>query len=110
MFKRLIVSVLLCSAIVQGAGAASLDPTRPPANHAPASKAVPGEQVQALVLQEILWGPRGSRVVINGQTLRVGDSHADARVMTINPQTVLIERHGKREYLRLAKPVLQPSR
>ncbi|WP_224789560.1 Type II secretory pathway component [Pseudomonas fluorescens] len=115
MFKTLIVSVLLCSAIAQGAiaqdaSAAPLDPTQPPANRAPTSAAVPGEQVRPLVLQEILSSPRGSRAVIDGQTLRVGQSHAGARVMTIDPQTVLIERHGKREYLRLAKPVLQPSR
>ena len=110
MFRRLIVSVLLCSAIAQGTSAAPLDPTQPPANRAPASAAVPGEQVRPLVLQEILRAPRGSRAVIDGQTLRVGESHADARVMSIDSQTVLIERHGKREYLRLAKPVLQPSR
>jgi MSHA biogenesis protein MshK len=110
VFKTLIVSVLLCSAIAQGASAAPLDPTQPPANRTPTSAPVPGQQLRPLVLQQILFSPRGSRAVIDGQTLRVGESHADARVMAIDFQTVLIERQGKREYLRLAKPVLQPSR
>lgn len=110
MFRLFIVSVLLYSAITQGSIEVPLDPTRPPANRASAAAAAPGETLRVPVLQEILMGARGSRAVIDGRTLRVGDAHADTRVLAITPQTVLIERQGKREYLRLAKPVLQPSR
>jgi thiol:disulfide interchange protein DsbD len=35
---------------------------------------------------------------------------ADARVLAIHAHSVLIERQGQRVLLRLAEPVLQPSR
>ncbi|MES2821881.1 MAG: Type II secretory pathway component, partial [Pseudomonadota bacterium] len=63
-----------------------------------------------LVLQSILRAPSGSRAVIDGQRLRVGDRHAGSRVLGIYSHGVLIERQGQRQLLRLAEPVLQPSR
>ncbi|MEB0039936.1 MULTISPECIES: Type II secretory pathway component [unclassified Pseudomonas] len=107
MFKLLILSALLYSATAQASPQVPIDPTQPPARF---TAVRPGEQVHIPVLQEILLGAHGSRAVIDGQTLHVGDKHADARVLAIYPQTVLIERDGKREYLRLVNPVLQPSR
>jgi MSHA biogenesis protein MshK len=107
VFKFLLASALLYSAMAQASIEIPLDPTQPPASLAPARA---DEKNQTPVLQAILMGAQGSRAVINGQTLRVGDEYADGRVLAIYPQTVLIERKGKRELLRLAKSVIQPSR
>lgn len=108
MFKILIVITLLFSATAYASNEIPIDPTRPPARLMPSAHA--GEQARVPVLQEILLGARGSRAVIDGQTLRVGEEHADTKVLAISPQTVLIERNGKRETLRLTHPVIQPSR
>lgn len=104
VFNRfLMLGLLLCS----GLAAAALDPTQPPVGLLPASAG----QVQApLVLQAIVRGAQGSRAVIDGVSLRVGDAHAGFRVLAIHPQAVQIERQGQRELLRLAEPVMQPSR
>ncbi|MGH8355022.1 MAG: Type II secretory pathway component, partial [Pseudomonas sp.] len=48
--------------------------------------------------------------VIDGQRLRVGDALGGARLLAIYPRTVLIERQGQRHTLRLAEPIVKPSR
>ena len=97
--------LLLCCG---AASAAGLDPTQPPANLRPA--ATDEKAPEAPVLQAILRSAQGSRAVIAGHSLRVGEEHAGSRVLAIHPQSVLIERQGQRELLRLAEPVLKPSR
>lgn len=47
--------------------------------------------------------------MLNGQSLRVGDTLADARVLAINTNSVLIERDGQQQMLRLVAPVITPS-
>ncbi|MBC9252527.1 hypothetical protein A9179_19860 [Pseudomonas alcaligenes] len=89
------------------AAAVEIDPTQPPVGLLPAASA---EAPAALGLQAILHGPSGSRVVIDGETLRVNDRHGDARVLAIYPHAVLIERQGQQQLLRLAEPVVKPSR
>ncbi|HSC83831.1 MAG TPA: Type II secretory pathway component [Pseudomonas sp.] len=64
----------------------------------------------AMNLQAILLGSGASRAVIDGRTVRVNDQHGDARVVAIYPHAVLIERQGQRALLRLADPVMKPSR
>lgn len=108
MFKVVILSALLFSATAHASNEIPIDPTRPPARLMPSARQ--GIQERMPVLQEILLGARGSRAVIDGQTMQVGQEHADTKVLAINPQTVLIERNGKRETLRLTHPVIQPSR
>ena len=61
-------------------------------------------------LQAVLRDRQGARAIINGQSLRVGERLADAQVVEIRAQSVLIERQGSREWLRLAAPLVQPSR
>ncbi|WP_408005232.1 Type II secretory pathway component [Pseudomonas lopnurensis] len=85
----------------------ALDPTRPPAAFAPAS--AEREASAVLRLQAIVRTTQVARAVINGASLRVGDRLADARVVAINPNSVLIERDGQRQLLRLAAPVITPS-
>ncbi|WP_256203100.1 general secretion pathway protein GspB [Pseudomonas sp. ML96] len=103
MSRTLLLSLLLGCGLAQ----AAVDPTQPPANLRPASAE---HAPAALELQAILRGAHGSRAVIDGQTLRVGEEHAGLRVLAIHPQSVLIERQGQRELLRLAEPVMKPSR
>ncbi len=104
------MSRVLVLALALGCGlahAAAIDPTQPPAGLRSAASA---ETPAAMTLQAILLGPGASRAVIDGKTLRVNDRHGDARVLAIYPHAVLIERQGQRDMLRLADPVMKPSR
>jgi MSHA biogenesis protein MshK len=105
VFRVLFISLLLSGAAF--AANPGIDPTLPPSNFLPATKAA---ENSPLVLQAIVRGAQGSRAVIAGHSLRVGDTHADARVLAIYAQSVLIERQGQQQLLRLAEPVMQPSR
>ena len=92
---------LLCAA---GAGAQGLqDPTRPPAAATPAmgGPAAPGSGPQ---LQSILIGrAAGGRhlAVIDGETVRLGDSFHGAKVARIGENEVELVRGGERQVLRL---------
>lgn len=107
MSRLLLLSLLLGGGLAQAAPA--IDPTQPPADLLPAA-AASGEANAPLVLQAILRGAQGSRAVIGGNSLRVGDEHAGARVLAIHAHSVLIERQGQQQLLRLAEPVVKPSR
>lgn len=104
MSRTLLLSLWLASTLAQ----AAVDPTQPPADLLPAEGA--GEAPASHSLQAILRGAQGSRAVIDGQTLRVGEQHAGLRVLAIHPHSVLIERQGRQELLRLVEPVVKPSR
>jgi MSHA biogenesis protein MshK len=104
--RVLLLNLLLTAGLAHAAPA--IDPTQPPANLLPALSA--GEVQAPLVLQAILRSAQGSRAVIGGSTLRVGDEHAGARVLAIHTHSVLIERQGQQQLLRLAEPVLKLSR
>lgn len=88
--------------------ATPIDPTQPPAGLRAPSADVAGST--ALQLQAIVRGAQSSRALIDGQSLRVGHEYAGLRVLAIHSQSVLIERQGQRQLLRLTQPVLQPSR
>lgn len=107
VFRVLLLSLLLSSAAL--AETAGVDPTLPPRALIP-SALLDETTSGPLVLQAILRSANGSRAVIAGQNLRVGERYADARVLAIHAHSVLIERQGQRVLLRLAEPVLQPSR
>lgn len=103
----LLVGLLLGASSLAGA---ALDPTQPPANLPTASGGVASDNVEApLVLQAVLRGAQGSRVIISGQVLRMGDQYAGARVLNIHRQSVSIERDGTPQLLRLVKPVMKLS-
>lgn len=103
--RVLFLSLLLSGAAL--AGNPGIDPTQPPGELQPA---VAASGDRPLVLQAIVRGAQGSRAIIAGQSLRVGERYADARVLAIHAQSVLIERQGQQQLLRLAEPVMQPSR
>lgn len=103
MSRLLFLGLLLASL----SSHAAVDPTQPPVDlRQPSDATAPA----ALNLQAIVRGAQGSRAVIDGRTLRVGESHADLRVLAIHPHSVLIERQGQQQWLRLAQPVVKPSR
>ncbi|WP_328803677.1 type II secretion system protein N [Aquipseudomonas ullengensis] len=105
MFRVTVVLGLLLGSA--GVLAQPIDPTQPPVNLRPATTA---DAPAALQLQAIFHGAYGSRAVISGQRLRTGEEIAGARLVAIYPSSVLIERQGQRELLRLAEPVMKPSR
>lgn len=104
MSRSLLFALALASLSCQ----AAVDPTQPPADLRPSAEAAAAPA--ALNLQAILRGAQGSRAVIDGKTLRVGERHADIRVLAIHAHSVLIERQGQQQWLRLAQPVVKPSR
>jgi MSHA biogenesis protein MshK len=87
---------------------AALDPTQPAASAATAATA--GTSEAALVLQSIVRGGRQSQAVINGHSLQVGDALGDAKLRAIYPSSVVLERQGQQQILRLVEPILKPSR
>ena len=91
-----------------GVANAALDPTQPAPSAATAATA--GTVEAALVLQSIVRGGRQSQVVINGKTLRLGDELGGAKLLAIYPNSVVLERQGQQQVLRLAEPILKPSR
>lgn len=99
------VLLLLGCALPLLAGATS-DPTLPPAAFDAAQQAA---ETPPPPLQAILRGPHGARAVIGGQSLRVGERQGELRVLAIRAHSVLIERLGQRQELRLAQPILRPS-
>lgn len=99
----------LMVALLVPASALALDPTQPPRALAPAI-GITGDAQVPLRLQAIVRTPHAAQAVINGQSLRVGERVDGARVVAINPRSVLIERQGRRELLKLVAPLITPSR
>ena len=87
---------------------AALDPTQPAASAATAASA--GTAETALVLQSIVRGGRQTQAVINGQVLHVGDELGGAKLQAIYSHSVVLERQGQQQVLRLVEPILKPSR
>ncbi|QLF94987.1 Type II secretory pathway component [Pseudomonas sp. ABC1] len=83
------------------------DPTQPPASLTPAGAVAASANLH---LQAIMRSPQGARAVINGKSLKAGERLGDARLLAIYSHSVLIEREGRRETLRLATSVITPSR
>ncbi|HYQ38281.1 MAG TPA: Type II secretory pathway component [Pseudomonas sp.] len=98
--------LVLAAALPLLAGAAT-DPTLPPA--ALGGPAASAEALPAPQLQAILRGPAGARAVIGGRSLRAGERRGDLQVLAIRARSVLVERQGQRQELRLAQPILSPS-
>lgn len=96
-----------CLFLLLPASAHALDPTRPPAAFVTA--AVERQAPETLHLQAIFRGAQSARAVLNGQSLRVGETLAEARLLAINTNSVLIERDGQRQLLRLVAPIVTPS-
>jgi len=96
------------AALAIAAPAFALDPTQPPAGRSISD--TQQETTESLQLQAIVRVPGRARAVINGHTLRVGDRFGDAQVVAIRRHSVVVDRHGQHEELRLSAPIIQTSR
>lgn len=110
--KKLAYGVFLCAAgvISSLATAASLpDPTRPPAALYAVGENTGDDAPSAPALQSVLIGPGRRVAVINGQTVKVGDTVGDAQLVKISEGEVML-RSGKE--LRILKlfPELEKRR
>jgi MSHA biogenesis protein MshK len=83
-----------------------VDPTRPVAFVAPAGGLREGER--KLQLQAIYVGEMRREAVINGRTVRVGDTLEQAKILAIGPGRVSYSKNGNEGELVLLPRVLQP--
>lgn len=84
-----------------------LDPTRPVNFVAPKTRQGQAQE-QSLRLQAIFWGPGRAEAVINGRSLRPGDTLERARIIAIFPGRVLYERGGVQAELVLRPALTRP--
>lgn len=98
--------VAACTLVSGGAFAQALqDPTRPPAsmmapvNGAPGSAAPEGPQLQSILIART---PGGRHVaVIDGETVRPGDSFKGLKVERMTQTEVVLSKGGKKQVLKL---------
>lgn len=107
VFKPVILFTALAAAFA-AAPVHAIDPTRPPAGRISTEAA--SEAAAVLRLQAIMVTSQSAHVVINGKRLKVGDRIGEVRILAIRPHSILIDREGKREELRLSAPIIQTSR
>jgi MSHA biogenesis protein MshK len=84
---------------------AALDPTQPAPSAS--SSGAGGSPQAALVLQSIVRGGRQSQAVINGQSLHIGDELDGAKLSAIYSHSVVLERQGQQQVLRLVEPIIK---
>ncbi len=106
--KNLFLTALACLALAQPAAAqALLDPTRPP----PGMDRIAPELAaadDAPRLQSVLIARHaGGRhvAVIDGETVRLGDSFKGARVARVSANEVVLVRGAERQVLRMDAPL-----
>ena len=62
------------------------------------------------VLQAIMRSNGQAHAVISGQQVKVGDDLGGARLRAIYAHSVVLERQGQQEVLRLVEPIMKLSR
>lgn len=105
-------SLVVCA--TAGAAEISIDPTRPSGSHVSATVSTKTQSKNALRLTMVRLGPQ-PLAIINGQTLRPGDTVAGMRVQSIHAgRVVLSGNQGQRTLallpsLRMNAPSSSPS-
>ena len=112
MRARLLLPALLALAASAAAGAQSLpDPTRPPAGlleRSATAAAAPVNRAPRLQSVLIARQPGGRHIaVVDGETLRLGDTYKGARVARIEQNEVELVRGRVRQVLKLDEPTAQ---
>jgi hypothetical protein len=98
-----VLGLLVLPAYAESWPAGAADPTRPAS-----VRDVPSEQGSGLSAIRIT--PQAKSAVIDGRTVRVGDSVRGAVVAEIRPNEVVLRRGGATDVLRLIPPLSkQPS-
>lgn len=90
--------VAACSALVwhAAAGAALVDPTRPPLPASARPAPVAAALAPDYTVQSIVYGPARRLAVINGRQVHEGSAVGDARVVQIQRDVVVLEIQGRR--------------
>jgi MSHA biogenesis protein MshK len=104
--RYLATAAILCLAQANGHAEGLQDPTRPPPLLAPRADGTTGSS-RGPQLQSVLIArqPGGRHVaVIDGDTVRLGDSYKGARVTRIAQTEVELVRGGERQVLKLPSP------
>ncbi len=104
MYRR---ALLLLSFLLPANALALDDPMRPPqaVTRSAATRVEPGFSLSSTFI-----GAQERRAVINGKTVRIGDRIAGARVETIEPTQVRLQRGGSEILVRLLPTrVKQPA-
>lgn len=105
--KNLFLTALACLALAQPAGAqALLDPTRPPAGMdriAPDAVAAEGPRLQSVLIARHAGGRHVA--VIDGETVRLGETFKGARVARVSADEVVLVRGAERQVLRMDAPL-----
>lgn len=116
LLPRLLPCLLSAAALAHGAAAAQAlsDPTRPPASvYMPAPDPAAPQASQEPQLQSVLIARhQGGRhvAVIDGQTVRLGESFRGARVVRMTQNEVELADGKRRRVLRLYAPMPTPQR
>jgi MSHA biogenesis protein MshK len=103
--RRLLAAAALCGACACGHAQSLQDPTRPPAVTAVGEDGAP-LSIAAPQLQSVLIArqPGGRHVaVIDGDTVRLGETYKGARVARITPNEVELVRGKDRQVLKLPR-------
>lgn len=87
-----LASSLACTPLVAAEELA--DPTRPPASVMAGNNVVSQQTTAGPVLQSVLISPRRKEAIISGQTVKLGDSFGEAKVVRITENEVIL-RTGK---------------
>ncbi|AWL03351.1 hypothetical protein ACFOHT_04555 [Massilia oculi] len=106
--KNLFLTALACLALAQSASAqALLDPTRPPPGMdriAPDSIAVDAApRLQSVLIARQAGGRHVA--VIDGETVRLGETFKGARVARVSADEVVLVRGAERQVLRMDAPL-----
>lgn len=105
VFKSICLCVLLT---LSTSAQAALDPTQAPAGLRPEAR--PESAPPTLVLQAIMRSNGQAHAVISGQQVKVGDDLGGARLRAIYAHSVVLERQGQQQVLRLVEPIMKLSR
>lgn len=99
MSKCLLILIVLltCEYVSAKELRAVIDPTRPLGYRASSIQKSP------LKLQAIFWGQGRKEAIVNGQSVKEGDSVQGKRIVQIKPQAIVYENNGGR-YTLLLRP------
>jgi MSHA biogenesis protein MshK len=100
--RQIVAATLFCAFLLVPEGLAELaDPTRPPGFGGEAAAIRPSAP---LIVTSILVSSGRKIAVIDGRSVKVGDSIGGARILEIAPDTVVVRTRTGTAELRLALP------
>jgi MSHA biogenesis protein MshK len=101
MLRTALAGLTGCILPMLAAAQSLSDPTRPPATIAPAQEAVADTAAAAPVLQSVLVSSSRRHAIINGKTVKVGDTVGEAKVVKIAEDEVILHTGKVSQVLKL---------